>query len=417
MFWDGSRWIDERANADGRIAARAVSKHGSYITLAISAVLIGLTVLSVSSVQPVAAGYRSGVLTASWGTGYTMDIVQESARAVATTGTWLRKTHSGFLGRHVLTSWDRGATITYRFTGTGIAIVGPTSRQRGKARLYIDGKYLTTINTHSRKYHRHATLFATSWTTEQTHTVSITVLGRTRATKFSVDAFLVRHPKDKAKGQPSPLPTTRPSPTTKPADPTKAPNPSVGPLEISAVSAHDVADTSAKVTWTVSEPATGQIEYGTSTRYGQMSSLEPSFDYSTHVQALSGLIPGTQYHFRTHSTAADGRSAYSADHTFTTSPAGAAPTPSPTSRPTAAHDPDAHPRTHACTDGGADPDACPHGDAIAHARSGRGHRHRALVDQRDLCQRCQLGAQRLDQESAQRQHAGVPVGLLLPPGQ
>ena len=38
---------------------------------------------------------------------------------------------------------------------------------------------------------------------------------------------------------------------------------------------------------------------------------------------------------------------------------------------------------------------------------------RARLDQRDLRHRCQPGAQRLDRQQAQRQHADLPVGLVL----
>ncbi len=325
MFWDGSRWIDERVHEAELARARSTSNHRPHIALLVAAVLVGVAVLSLPSVQPAAASYQSRALTAAWGTSYTMDIVQESARHVAARGTWRRKTNARFLGRHVLTSWQRGATISYTFTGTGIAIVGPTSRHRGKARISIDGNVVETVSSHSNRYHRKVTLFATSWATEQTHTITVTVLGKTRDTKLSVDAFVVRHPKANGHGQA----TLTPAPTKAPA-PTATPAPAAGSLAISAVSAYDITTNAAKVTWTVSAPATGQVEYGTSTRYGEASILEASFHYSTHVQTLSGLSPGTRYHFRVHSVAADGRSVYSPDYTVTTALAAAAPTVAPT---------------------------------------------------------------------------------------
>jgi hypothetical protein len=83
-------------------------------------------------------------------------------------------------------------------------------------------------------------------------------------------------------------------------------------------------------------PATGQVEYGPTTTYGTRSTLEPSFAYTTHIQILRGLSPGTLYHFRVRSTNQAGVETVSGDYTFTTTPAATpAPTLAPTPRPTA----------------------------------------------------------------------------------
>ena len=92
---------------------------------------------------------------------------------------------------------------------------------------------------------------------------------------------------------------------------------SVGPV-ISDVSAQDITQTTAKISWTLSEPATGQVEYGTTTSYGQASTKETSYQYTTHVQPLSGLFPATLYHFRVRSSNLAGVEAVSGDYTFTT---------------------------------------------------------------------------------------------------
>jgi polygalacturonase len=88
-------------------------------------------------------------------------------------------------------------------------------------------------------------------------------------------------------------------------------------LFISAISAHNITTTGAIITWTVSEPATGQVEYGTTTAYGLLSTRENSFNYTTHSQTLVGLTPGTLYHFRVHSVNQAGTEVISADLTFT----------------------------------------------------------------------------------------------------
>lgn len=87
---------------------------------------------------------------------------------------------------------------------------------------------------------------------------------------------------------------------------------------ISEVSAFEIGTTDVKITWTVSESATGQTEYGPTTAYGQLSTKEASFEYATHVQQITGLSPATLYHYRVHSETMSGEVLVSADVTFTT---------------------------------------------------------------------------------------------------
>ncbi len=83
-----------------------------------------------------------------------------------------------------------------------------------------------------------------------------------------------------------------------------------------------VTANSVEITWTLSENGTGQVEYGTTTSYGTLSTPENSFTYSTHIQTLSGLTAGTTYHYRVKSTNQAGAQVVSGDNAFTTSASG-----------------------------------------------------------------------------------------------
>jgi len=93
--------------------------------------------------------------------------------------------------------------------------------------------------------------------------------------------------------------------------------PDTTPPVITNVQANGVSTTTAIITWDTDEPADTQVEYGTSPAYGQTSTLQPSL-VTQHSVALSGLAPGTTYHFRVRSRDAAGNLAVSEDHTFTT---------------------------------------------------------------------------------------------------
>ncbi len=164
--------------------------------------------------------------------------------------------------------------------------------------------------------------------------------------KVSFDDFRVNRALDAERIAQTTLPAPRKAPpksSPKPAPkPTPAPTDTTKP-KIEKVVTTDVTDSSAMVTWTLDEPATGQVRFGTTKQYGTFTERESSFDYKTHVQKLSGLEPGTTYHYRVVSKDRAGNRIMSADQTFVTAgvaeierPAPPAePTPEPTAKPTA----------------------------------------------------------------------------------
>lgn len=86
---------------------------------------------------------------------------------------------------------------------------------------------------------------------------------------------------------------------------------------ISNVQVTGVTGTGATVTWETNLFSSSQVEYGATSAYG-LSSLEDGSFIHTHSITLSGLSPGTLYHFRAKSTTPLMLTGYSADATFTT---------------------------------------------------------------------------------------------------
>jgi len=85
---------------------------------------------------------------------------------------------------------------------------------------------------------------------------------------------------------------------------------------ISGVSVGSITTTGATVSWTTNVAATSQVEYGTTTSYGTMTTLN-STQVTSHSVTLTGLTAGTTYHYAVLSTNSGG-SQTSSDAVFTT---------------------------------------------------------------------------------------------------
>ena len=66
---------------------------------------------------------------------------------------------------------------------------------------------------------------------------------------------------------------------------------------ISNIQASDVTTNSATITWTTDQTASSQVEYGPTTSYGS-ATTEDTNQVTTHSVQLTGLTPGTVYHYR-----------------------------------------------------------------------------------------------------------------------
>ncbi len=93
--------------------------------------------------------------------------------------------------------------------------------------------------------------------------------------------------------------------------------PDTKPPVITSVMALAVSSTSATITWTSDEPSDTQVEYGLSISYGSNTATDPAL-VASHSQVISGLSPGTTYHFRVRSRDAAANLAISGDCSFST---------------------------------------------------------------------------------------------------
>ena len=101
-----------------------------------------------------------------------------------------------------------------------------------------------------------------------------------------------------------------------------------GPTFISNVAASNVTNATATITWTTNKPADSQVDYGTTSSYGQSTPLDPSL-VTAHSITLAGLSANSTYHVRVNSKNYSGYLVTSADYTFKTNPPLTTPPPMP----------------------------------------------------------------------------------------
>jgi hypothetical protein len=117
--------------------------------------------------------------------------VDDRSRAIARSGYWLRRASASAWRTTVTGSRRAGATLAMTFTGHGIAVVGPKNPQRGKARIYIDGVYIQTINMRSAAWTSRQVAFTRYFPKGGTHKISVRVVGTGTYPLFRLDAFVV----------------------------------------------------------------------------------------------------------------------------------------------------------------------------------------------------------------------------------
>ena len=113
----------------------------------------------------------------------------ETSAAIHYSGTWATAGYAKYSNHRVKFATRAGATATLRFTGTGIAWVGPTGPTRGAARVWIDGKDVATVNLRRADFHARQVLLARRLATSGEHTIRITVI--TNGRPVAIDELIV----------------------------------------------------------------------------------------------------------------------------------------------------------------------------------------------------------------------------------
>jgi hypothetical protein len=95
--------------------------------------------------------------------------------------------------------------------------------------------------------------------------------------------------------------------------------PRTTPPVFSNIQATSITTNGATISWITDEPASSQVNYGTTSAYGSSSPLDGSL-VTSHSIALTGLSPNAFYHFQVWGKDSAGNAGGSSDFTFSTLP-------------------------------------------------------------------------------------------------
>ena len=107
------------------------------------------------------------------------------------TGRWVTTISGDAYGGTMRGTSVAGASATITFHGRSVAWVAPWSPLRGRAKVYLDGKFITTVDLHRTTLSQRRIAFAWNWTTAATHTLRIVNEGTVGHPRIDVDTIVV----------------------------------------------------------------------------------------------------------------------------------------------------------------------------------------------------------------------------------
>ena len=116
--------------------------------------------------------------------------ISDGSTALSWSGTWSTASHVGYIGKRVHWTRSTGASVSYVFTGSSVGWFGPMGPGRGKSRVYLDGRYIATVDQYARSFTPRRMLFARS-VKPGTHTLKIVALGTFGRPTVAIDGLYV----------------------------------------------------------------------------------------------------------------------------------------------------------------------------------------------------------------------------------
>lgn len=131
--------------------------------------------------------------TGAWMLGSTFKVtgITESSSAVTFSRSWTLRTDPRWWGGRERSTSTAGATASVSFNGRSFAWVGSTGPTRGRARVFVDGVLVATVDLGASSNHSRRIVFARSWATSGHHRIVIQALSTRGRHLVDVDGFVI----------------------------------------------------------------------------------------------------------------------------------------------------------------------------------------------------------------------------------
>lgn len=149
--------------------------------------LTGSSSKDVAAWSPFARRYVSRVL-ALFALGL-QRFVDDAAAKVAYSGAWRTAGFHAYAGGRAHYSTASGASVRFTFVGRSVTWVGPVGPTRGRAAVFVDGRFARIVNLRRGGFLAGVALFTRSWSTTGAHAITIRVVGSGRP--VAIEGFRV----------------------------------------------------------------------------------------------------------------------------------------------------------------------------------------------------------------------------------
>ena len=133
----------------------------------------------------------SSGMAGSWSTGaaFTAYRFDDRRAAINWYGTWTRTTDAAAYADTTTSSSQAGAAATFTFTGRSVAVLGTFGPDRGKARIYVNGDLVSTVDLYRSTKGAGSVIFSRAWGTSATRTIKVVVAGTASRPRVDIDGF------------------------------------------------------------------------------------------------------------------------------------------------------------------------------------------------------------------------------------
>jgi subtilisin family serine protease len=118
-------------------------------------------------------------------------LYQQGSSRATYAGTWGTSKSGSWSAGSTKYSRKSGASVTFSFTGSAVAVVAPMGSTRGKFKFYVDGVYVATYDTHRSSTLARVLVAVKTWTGVGDHTVKVVNAGTSGHSRIDIDAFVV----------------------------------------------------------------------------------------------------------------------------------------------------------------------------------------------------------------------------------